>query len=67
VKWPPALDLVNEFCTEVCEERTSAREAEDSPLLEAVARKQLVRTQQSGKGLACTVVICELWRLAVAL
>jgi hypothetical protein len=43
------------------------REAEESPLLEAVARERLVKTQQAGKSLAGTVVICELWRLAVAL
>jgi hypothetical protein len=27
----------------------------------------LVKAQQAGKGLAGSVVICELWRLAVAL
>jgi hypothetical protein len=42
------------------EDRTSAREAEGSPLLEAVARERLVKTQQAGKGLAGVVVICEL-------
>jgi hypothetical protein len=42
-------------------------EAEESPLLEAVAKEQLVKTQQAAKGLAGAVVICELWRLAVAL
>jgi hypothetical protein len=50
-----------------CEDRTYAREAEESPLSEAAARKRLVKTQQAGKGLAGAVVICELWRLAVAL
>jgi hypothetical protein len=29
--------------------------------------ERLVKTQQAGKGVAGTVVICELWRLAVAL
>jgi hypothetical protein len=43
------------------------REAEESPLLEAVARDQLVKTQQAEKGLADAVVICELWRFAVTL
>jgi hypothetical protein len=38
-----------------------AREPEESTLLEAVA------TQQTGKGLAGAVVICELWRSALAL
>jgi hypothetical protein len=36
-------------------------------VLEAVAREQLVKTQQAGKGLVGAVVIFELWRLAVAL
>jgi hypothetical protein len=29
--------------------------------------EKLVKTQQAGKGLAFAVVICEFWRLAVAL
>jgi hypothetical protein len=41
------------------------REAEESPLLETTAMEQMVRTLE--KGLAGSVVICELWRLAVAL
>jgi hypothetical protein len=56
-----------EFCTGGCEDRTWAREAEEPLLLEAVARERLVKTQKSGKGLAGAVVICEFWRLAVAL
>jgi hypothetical protein len=36
-------------------------------LLEAVAREQLLKAQQAGKSLAGAVVICELWRLVVAL
>jgi hypothetical protein len=51
----------------VCEERVSAREAEESPLLEAVARERLVKTQWAGKAYGGAVVIGELWRLAVAL
>jgi hypothetical protein len=35
-------------------------EAEESPLLEAVTRERLVKTQLAGKGLAGDVVICEL-------
>jgi hypothetical protein len=42
-------------------------EAQESPLLEGIARKRQVKTQKAGKGLAGAVVICELWRLAVAL
>jgi hypothetical protein len=56
----------SQFCTGVCEEWTSAHEAEESPLLETVAGGRLVKTQYPGKGLAGGVVICELWRLPVA-
>jgi hypothetical protein len=42
-------------------------EAEESPLLEAVARERLVKAQQAEKRLAGAVVIYELWRLAVTL
>jgi hypothetical protein len=34
-------------------------EVEKSPLLEAVTRKRLVKTQQAGEGLAGVVVICK--------
>jgi hypothetical protein len=44
-----------------------AREAKESPLLEAVTRERLVKIQQAGHRLADAVVICEMWRLAVAL
>jgi hypothetical protein len=57
----------DEFCMGGCEDKTWAREAEESPLLEAVLWEQLVKTKQTGKGLAGAVVIYELWRLAVAL
>lgn len=50
-----------------CEDRICACEAEESSLLEVVARKRLVNTQKTGKGLACSVVICDLWILSVAL
>jgi hypothetical protein len=43
------------------------REAEESPLLDAVASERLVKTQKAGKGLEAAVVIYELWRLAVVL
>jgi hypothetical protein len=33
-----------------CEERTREHEAEESPLLESVAREWLVKTQQAEKG-----------------
>jgi hypothetical protein len=39
------------------------REAEESPLLKAVVRQRLVKTQQDRKGLAVAVVNCELRRL----
>jgi hypothetical protein len=35
------------------------RETEESALLEVVAREQLVKIQQAGKGLAGAVMICE--------
>jgi hypothetical protein len=38
-----------------------------SPLLEAIAGEWLVKTQQAGEALAGAVMICELWRLVVAL
>jgi hypothetical protein len=56
-----------EFCTGSCEEKTWARETEESPLLEAFTREQLVKTQKAGKGLVVAAVICELQRSAVAL
>jgi hypothetical protein len=46
---------------------TRRREAEESPLLEAVCREWLVKTQQAGKGLAGAVVICEVWKSAIVL
>jgi hypothetical protein len=42
-------------------------EAEESPLLEAVTREQPMKTQEAGKDLACVVVICKVWRFALAL
>jgi hypothetical protein len=38
---------------------TGVRDAEESPLLVAVARKRPVKTQQAGKGLAGAVVISD--------
>jgi hypothetical protein len=46
-----------------CADSIWAREAEKID----VARERLVKTQQDVKVLAGVVVICELWRLAVAL
>jgi hypothetical protein len=43
------------------------REVEEYPLLETVARKRLIKTQHAGKDLAGAVVICKVWRLAMAL
>jgi hypothetical protein len=42
-------------------------EAEESPLLDAVAREWLVKTQQAGKDLAGAVVNFRLWGLVMAL
>jgi hypothetical protein len=44
---------------------TWAWETEESPLLKAVAKQRLLKTQQAG--LAGTVVICKVRRLAIAL
>jgi hypothetical protein len=49
------------------DKRTYERKAEESLLLETIARERLVKTQQAGESLACAVVICELWILAIAL
>jgi hypothetical protein len=54
VSWEPASNEVS-------------AEAEESPLLESVTKERLVKTQQDGKDLACAVVICKVWRLAMAL
>jgi hypothetical protein len=42
-------------------------EAQESLLLEAVARERLVKTQHTGKDLPDAVVNCQVWRLATAL
>jgi hypothetical protein len=42
-------------------------EAEEFLLLEAVTRERLVNTQQAGKDLACAVVICKMFGLAMEL
>jgi hypothetical protein len=62
-----AKSVESQFCTGGCEERTWAREAVEFPILEAVARERLVKTWQTGKMLSGAVVVCKLWRLAVAL
>jgi hypothetical protein len=46
------LIISSQFCTGVCEDRTWASEAEDSPLFETVARERLVKTQQAGRRLS---------------
>jgi hypothetical protein len=40
----------------ICEEKIYASAVEESPLLEAVARERLVKTQQAGKDLVHAVV-----------
>jgi hypothetical protein len=42
-------------------------EAEEQPLLEAVTRKRLVKTLQTGKDLACAVVICKVCKSDIVL
>jgi hypothetical protein len=46
-----SFQLRDEFCMGSYEDRTWACEAEESPVLEAVAREQLVKIQQAGKRL----------------
>jgi hypothetical protein len=45
-----------------CDKRTWAREAEESPLLEAAAREQLLKTLQAGEHLACG----DLWSVEIS-
>jgi hypothetical protein len=40
---------------------------EETALLEAVTKERLVKTQQAGRELACSVVICKVWKSAMAL
>jgi hypothetical protein len=40
---------LSQFCTGVCKDKISTCEDEEPPLLETVAREQLVKTQQAGK------------------
>jgi hypothetical protein len=63
-----SMDKVSsvEFCTGGCEERAWEREAEESPLLEDVARERMVKNNKLEKALA-GAVICELFGLAIAL
>jgi hypothetical protein len=60
-----SFELIVLYGIEVC---TGGCEAEESPLLEAVATERLMKTQQVGKKcLAGALVIYELRRVAVAL
>jgi hypothetical protein len=71
----PCRDVITEttwgnqvqFCMGICEEGTWVREGEGSLLLEAVTWEPLMKTQKTRKSLEGAVVICELWKLAVAL
>jgi hypothetical protein len=56
-----------QFWTRVGKGKAWAREAEESPRLEAVSRERLVKKQQAGKCLEGVVVNCELWELAIEL
>jgi hypothetical protein len=48
-----------------CNKRTWTHEAHEFLLLEAVAKKQLIKTRQAGKGVAGVVVICKVWKSAI--
>jgi hypothetical protein len=41
-------------------------EAEEFPLLEAVIRERLVKTEQTEKNLSCGVVIYKVWTIVMA-
>jgi hypothetical protein len=59
--WGPCREVItraDQLRTEFCKGGWEEREAEESPLLEAVAMERLVKTQQAGKGLACVAMIC---------
>jgi hypothetical protein len=50
-----------------CDKRTRAREAEESSLLEVVARERLVKTLHAENDLVFAAMICKVWRSAMAL
>jgi hypothetical protein len=58
---------VEKICMGSCDKRTLACEAEESPLLDAIAKEWLVKTKQAGKGLSGPVVIWEVWKSVIAL
>jgi hypothetical protein len=55
------------FCIGGCAKRNWEREAEESPLPEAVAMERLIKTQLAGKCSAGAVVNCKVCRSATAL
>jgi hypothetical protein len=57
----------SQFSAGACVERTWAREAEESTLLRDLCQIRTGKDTAGCKGLAETVLICDLWRLAVAL
>jgi hypothetical protein len=56
-----------EFCKGGCAKGTWERGAEESQLLQAVARERLLKTQQAGKYLTDAVVNCKVWRTVIPL
>jgi hypothetical protein len=59
---PVSCQLRAELCTGGCEDRTWAREAEESPLLEAVVSERFLKTLQAGEDLACS----DLWIVQIS-
>jgi hypothetical protein len=47
---------------EGCADRTWAQEAEECPLLEALARERLVKALQAGEDLVCS----DLWNVEIS-
>jgi hypothetical protein len=59
--------LAGNSVLESVEEGPECGEAEESSLLVTATREWLVNTLQAGEDLVFAAVICEVWRLAVAL
>jgi hypothetical protein len=48
-------------------EAVASREAEESPMIGAVARKRVVKTLQAREDLVFGAVICKVWRMQIEL
>jgi hypothetical protein len=48
-------------------QRVPEHESREIAIVKAVTRQLQVKTLQAGKDLACALVICEVWKLTMAL